>query len=981
MIRAAIVVALACAAVQGHGQAASAAPQPAPTGASPPRALIYVGDAYFPPFEYNDAAGQATGFNVELVKLLAAETQRTIEFRLGPWPQAVAALQSGQADLASIAWSPERAERYDALATTWVMHTALLFRGGRVRYPKSVLELGGERVALIENGLLHEQLRQLPSGRRPEFRLAANQFDAVERLLAREATVVAGNGLALRHIAAHFGLRDVVEIDVAATDYVLVTSRGRAEQLADLSAAYARLRAGPRLSELIERTLTVAPPPVPLAEHLRRFGLVVGVLLTLAGAGFAWSTVLRRRVRARTRDLEQGLRERQQLAEALRSSEARFRSMFEHANVGILLYDATGQVVFANAAAARALHRRTQDVVGLRSLAPHGGSVLSEQGVPLTPEQEPAGRALRGETVEQALVGVSLPDRPEHAWLAVNAAPSNTRADEAHEVICTLIDVSEARRLRRERDRFFEVSPSLLSVFDADGTARWISPASHRILGRAPEEFVGTKLWDHVAAPDKGALLRALSKLRRGASDIEVRLRHRDGSTRWTLWNAAVDPQGGLIFAAGLDVTERRRAEHQIQHLAYHDALTGLPNRQLFVDRLEIALAHAGRRAQSLAVLFIDLDHFKVINDSLGHTVGDQVLREVAQRLRATLRAEDTVARLGGDEFTALLVEVGDPDALLRLAHKIRRVVKQPLTLEGRELNLSASIGVGLYPHDGESAEQLLRSADLAMYRAKELGRDGTQFYTAAMSARVLAHLDIEGRLRRALAAGQLYLVYQPILRLASGATEAYESLLRWHDPQRGHVPPSDFIRIAETSGLIGDIGRYVVSAACAAIVAHADQTRVSVNLSAREFYDRGLVETVMHALQASGLAATRLEIEITETVASQDPERTDATLGELRALGVRVLMDDFGTGHSSLSNLRRLPLDAVKIDRSFVAGLPGERRARGIVTAVIAMAHELGLEVVAEGVESETQLAFLRDQRCDLAQGYLLGRPAALPR
>jgi diguanylate cyclase (GGDEF)-like protein/PAS domain S-box-containing protein len=978
MIRVHSMVALALMVAQGQAEARGASTAPPAPSAS--RALVYVGDAYFPPFEYNDARGNAAGFNVELVRLLAAETGRPVEFQLGRWPDAVAALQAGTADLASVAWSPERAERYDALATTWVMHTALLFPPGRGHYPKGIRELAGERVALIENGLLHEHLRQLPVGLRPEFRLASNQFDAIQRLVAREATVVAGNGLALRHIAAQFALRDLVEVEVAATDYVLVTRRGQGASLDDVRAAYARLRAGPRLSELIERTLTLAPPPVPFAEQLRRFGLVVGLLLALAGAGFAWSSVLRRQVRTRTRELEQGLRERQQLAEALRVSEARFRSMFEHANVGILLYDAHGQVVFANDAAARVLRTQARALVGARSLSPRQ-SVTDAHGQALTPEQEPAGRARLGATVEQELVGVAVPETHERAWLAVNAAPSGAKDGQGHEVICTLIDVSEARRLRQERERFFEVSPSLLSVFDASGTARWVSTASRRILGREPEEFVGTKFWDHVAPDDRGALLRALSKLRRGASDIEVRLRHKDGSTRWTLWNAAFDPQGELIFAAGLDVTERRRAEHQIQHLAYHDALTGLPNRQLFVDRLETALAHAERHGEHLAVLFIDIDHFKVINDSLGHTAGDRVLREVARRLRATLRAEDTVARLGGDEFTALVVDVGDPDALLRLAQKLGRVVKQPFDVEGRELTVSASIGVGLYPHDGADAEQMLRSADLAMYRAKELGRDSTQFYTAAMSARVLAHLDIEGRLRRALAAGELHLVYQPIVRLASGATEAYEALLRWNDPQRGEIAPAEFIGIAETSGLVADIGRYVVAAACAAIVKRSDSARVTINLSAREFYDHGLVETVVHALQAAGLAAARLEVEITETVASQDPERTDATLRELRALGVRVLMDDFGTGHSSLSNLRRLPLDAVKIDRSFVAGLPGERRARGIVSAVIAMAHELGLEVVAEGVETEEQLAFLHEQRCDLAQGYLLGYPQAWPR
>ena len=817
----------------------TSAQSPAP---APRMKLIYAGDAYFPPFEYKDGAGRAQGFNVQLVTMAAEDAGVDVEFRLGPWADAVAALNDGRADLAAVAYSGERAERYDLLSPIWNMHLSLLFAPGRATYPNGLEDLSGERVALIERGLIHETLLKLPEGKRPRFRLCADQFEAVQKLIAGEATMVAGNGLALRHIAAQFGLTDLVEVDVASTSYYLVALKGRSGELSRFVEALEKIRASPRMSSIVETTLTIAPPPVPFADQLRKYVLAVTALLVLALAAFGWSALLRREVRARTVELERGLAERQ--------------------------------------------------------------------------------------------------------------------------------------KLTAERDRFFEVSQTLHVVLDSHGSIRWVSPASRRILGRAPEEFVGTKVWEHLNLGEEDAHRQVLPLLKSGATDIELKLKHRDGSPRWTLWNAAPDPLGELVFAAGLDISERRKAEHQIEHLAYHDALTGLPNRHLFVDRLDNALTRAQRTEETLAVLFVDIDHFKSINDSLGHTAGDALLRTLALRLRSALRTEDTVARLGGDEFTVLVSGIKDPNDLLRLAQKIHSTIKVPVDVASRELTVSASIGVGLFPQDGETAEQLLRNADLAMYRAKELGRDRTQFYTAAMSARLLEHMNLEARLRRALSANELFVAYQPIVRLSTGQVETREALLRWRDPDRGTIQPSEFIGVAEATNLISEIGRHVIAVACAATVARPGLERVSINLSGRQFHDPSLLETVDRSLRESGLDASRLEFEITETVAMQDLERADVILEALHQRGIRLLMDDFGTGHSSLSNLRRLPLHAVKIDRSFVADLPGETRARGIVTAIIAMAHQLGLEVIAEGVETQEQLAFLKAEGCDSAQGFLLGRP-----
>ncbi|MGE0455631.1 MAG: EAL domain-containing protein [Vicinamibacteria bacterium] len=440
---------------------------------------------------------------------------------------------------------------------------------------------------------------------------------------------------------------------------------------------------------------------------------------------------------------------------------------------------------------------------------------------------------------------------------------------------------------------------------------------------------------------------------------------------------------GGVIeevICTFADVTERRHAQEQIRYLAYHDSLTGLPNRELFLDRLRVALAHAQRHRRELAVLFVDLDHFKVINDSLGHSIGDRVLREIAARLRATLREEDTVARLGGDEFTALLPSLSAPTDVSHVAAKIQQAIRQPIQIDGRELGLSASIGVGLFPNDGSDAETLLKNADTAMYRAKELGRDQHQFYTAALSVKVLEHLDLDGRLRKALQNDRLLLHYQPLIDLADGRVEAVEALVRWQDSDGSLIPPDDFIPVAEVTGLIVPIGAWVLRAACAEIArlaAAGGPPRVSVNLSARQFHGGEVVEQVKAALAASGLRAEQLELEITETVAMQDQERTVETLRRLKQLGVRISIDDFGTGYSSLGYLRRFPIDTLKIDRSFVRDVASDRSAASIAAAVIAVGHELRIHVVAEGVETEEQLRILRRHGCDAAQGFLVGRPA----
>ncbi|HEX3530229.1 MAG TPA: EAL domain-containing protein [Thermoanaerobaculia bacterium] len=420
-------------------------------------------------------------------------------------------------------------------------------------------------------------------------------------------------------------------------------------------------------------------------------------------------------------------------------------------------------------------------------------------------------------------------------------------------------------------------------------------------------------------------------------------------------------------------------ASEQIEHLAYHDALTGLPNRNLFVDHLRLAVALAGREHRQVAVLFLDLDRFKMINDSLGHGAGDELLRTIADRLRSGLRQGDTVARLGGDEFTVLLPEMGDERNMLYVAEKLLDLIRLPLILQGREIVITGSVGISRFPHDGDVPEELLKRADVAMYQAKQGGRDGYQIYLPSMDADALERLSLENDLRRALTHDELLLYYQPILDSQTGRIEGVEALLRWQHPERGLLGPGEFLSIAEQSGLSNPLDLWVLRTALGEIRTwHEDgaHVRLTVNLSARAFQQPDLVERVHGLLVESGLPAQLLELEITETLAMQNAEVSLGVLRALKDLGVRIAIDDFGTGYSSLSYLRTFPIDTLKIDESFVRSLNiGDVQAE-IPAAMIALAHSLDIRVVGEGVEEEVQWLILREQGCDEVQGFLFSRP-----
>jgi diguanylate cyclase (GGDEF)-like protein len=430
-------------------------------------------------------------------------------------------------------------------------------------------------------------------------------------------------------------------------------------------------------------------------------------------------------------------------------------------------------------------------------------------------------------------------------------------------------------------------------------------------------------------------------------------------------------------------VVERLRGQEQIVHQALHDVLTGLPNRVLFRDRLELALARADRRGSTVAVLFLDLDRFKVVNDSLGHSVGDQLLTDLSHRLKATLRAGDTLARFGGDEFVMLCEDLADEDESVRVAERVKLALLGPFLLEREEYVVTASIGVALASDADGDAEGLIRDADIAMYRAKERGPGHYELFNEALRKHALERLGTERALRGALEAGGLQLHYQPIVALDDGSVQAIEALLRWDDPARGLVPPDRFIPIAEDSPLILEIGAWTLREACEQ--AHRWRAQfggraplpVSVNLSARQLAQAELPEVIGQVLAETGVRAADLAIEVTETALIENSSVPAASLHELRSLGVKIMLDDFGTGYSSLSHLQMFPIDVLKIDRSFVMRLGAGAGDSAIVRAIAAMANALGLEVVAEGVETAEQAADARALGCSWAQGYYFARPA----
>ncbi|MGZ6637559.1 MAG: putative bifunctional diguanylate cyclase/phosphodiesterase [Solirubrobacteraceae bacterium] len=550
--------------------------------------------------------------------------------------------------------------------------------------------------------------------------------------------------------------------------------------------------------------------------------------------------------------------------------------------------------------------------------------------------------------------------------------------------------LTEEVHRRRGEARFGSLvrhASDLITVIGADGTITYQSPSIERVLGYAPEAVIGTPFARLVDPGERGRLLQVLAGGGAGGQGqvLECSLIHADGHARQfeiLCTDLSDDESVKGIVLNGRDVSERKAFEEQLTHQAFHDPVTGLANRALFGERVRHAIARGRREQQSVAVVFLDLDDFKTINDSLGHSVGDQVLIEVAKRIATSVRTSDTAARFGGDEFALLLEDIADVQEGADTAERLLEAIAVPLRAGHKELSLRCSIGMSIAGADGTAdADELIRDADAAMYIAKREGKGSYRVFQPAMHEGVLAHLELRTDLQRAIATDQLVLHYQPVVRLEDATVSGVEALLRWRHPERGLVPPDEFIPLAEDTGLIVPIGRWVLREACRqgsrmmSMLPEGPRPSMSVNLSLKQLQHSDIVGDVRDALADSGLPAELLTLEITETVLMADTDVAAARLQELKELGIRLALDDFGTGYSSLSYLSRFPVDILKMDRSFLrAGAAPE--AAGLTTAVVALGATLSLEVVAEGIELSEQWHGLRDLGCQLGQGFYFAHP-----
>ena len=543
-------------------------------------------------------------------------------------------------------------------------------------------------------------------------------------------------------------------------------------------------------------------------------------------------------------------------------------------------------------------------------------------------------------------------------------------------------------RCKRSEEYFrslIEKSSDVILVLDTEARVTYASPSLTRVLGYNPKDVYRLNGLTFVHPDDVAETTKSFERAVRGTNEdvaIEFRGRHADGSWRVleSMSRQITDPGGQLSVVINFrDVTGRKRDEEMIRFMAYHDALTSLPNRELLRDRIDQAIGQARRNDGHLAVIYLDLDRMKDVNDSVGHSRGDDFLREIADRLSHISRDGDTLARLGGDEFVLLMPQVEKVQEAVNFANRILETLRRPLVIGGQEFRATASVGLAVFPDDGRDADTLVRNADVAMYRAKEQGRDNLQLYTASMNASIVARLSLERELMHALERDEFVLYYQPIASVETQEIVGAEALIRWKHPERGLVPPDEFIPITEETGLILQIGAWVLETACrqgAEWERICPGFRVSVNVSARQLREANFVATVRDALWTSGLSPDALELEVTETAAMSSPERVTQTLGALRSMGVRPVIDDFGTGYSSLTHLKQLPVVKLKIDKSFTHDVTSDANDAAIASATIAMAHSLKLVVTAEGVETQEQLDFYRLLGCDEMQGYLLAKP-----
>lgn len=675
----------------------------------------------------------------------------------------------------------------------------------------------------------------------------------------------------------------------------------------------------------------------------------------------------------------------EQLQEALHESAEMLLSIANTSHDAIALFDPDGRIGFWNKAAETLFGYRAEDVLG---------SLFAPLLIPVTYHNAYSESLVPAQSPEEShrtdthTIVLEVKHR-DGTQFPIECSLTPVKLEGRWSTIGILRDTTERRRAQedlRKLSRAVEQSPVSVVITDSDGAIEYVNPKFVELTGYTAAEVMGKRPSLLKSGLTSDAIYRDLWETITAGREWrgEFRNRKKNGDLFWEY--ASISPiksSDGRIshfLAVKEDITVRKKYEEQLLHQAHFDQLTELPNRLLAFDRLAQALSQARRSNKLVALMFVDLDNFKNINDTLGHAVGDKLLINVAERLRDSVRTTDTIARLGGDEFLVILFDLPTAVGCEVVSYKILKAFAQPFLLEGHELFITASIGVALYPSDGEDPHVLLRNADAALYRAKEQGRHTYQFYTAEMNAQVQERFNLESQLRHALERKELTIHFQPIIDLSSRTVVGVEALLRWNNAKLGSVPPDRFIPIAEDIGLIVPIGEWVLRNACQQLRAwrsiFGDSLWISVNVSPRQFLEPGFPSTVAVALRETGLKADSLRLEITERLLLDNSLKTTETLKQLIRAGVHFAIDDFGTGYSALSYLKSFTFHALKIDRSFLRDATTNSGAAALAIAIIAMAHSLGLKVIGEGVETESQMDFLYAEGCDMAQGYYFSRP-----